>query len=144
MSAFDVPSPLLPDLIEQHGRWQANRPAVREGDRTLTWAQFDDHTNRVGQALLALGLGPGSRIAILMANSLEMVEAMFGALKAGVSVVPLNLSVNDATVAAMITDSSAVAVVASGEHCSRIDALQATGQLPRSLIRINVSAPDPG
>lgn len=144
MSAFDVPSPLLPDLIGQHGRWQANKPAVREGDRTLTWAQFDDHTNRVGQALLALGLGPGSRIAILMANSLEMVEAMFGALKAGVSVVPLNLSVNDATVAAMITDSSAVAVVASGEHCGRIDALQAAGQLPRSLIRIGVSAPGPG
>jgi acyl-CoA synthetase (AMP-forming)/AMP-acid ligase II len=144
MSAFDLPSPLLPDLIEQHGRWHPDKAAVREGDRTLTWAQFDGRTNRFGQALLALGLGPGSRVAILMANSLEMVEAMFGALKAGVSVVPLNLSVNDATVAAMITDSSAVAVVASGEHCSRIDALQAAGQLPRSLLRIGVGAPDPG
>ena len=60
-----------------------------------------------------------------MSNSIEMTLVLFGAGKAGVSVVPINTSVTDAAVAGMIDDSGAAGVVASGEHCARIDALVA-------------------
>ena len=45
---------------------------------------------------------PGARLAVLMPNSVEMTLVLFGAGKAGVSVVPINTSVTDAAVAAMI------------------------------------------
>jgi len=143
-ASFDLPEPLLPDLIAQHGRWSAAKPAVVEGDRTLTWGEFDAVTNRVAHACAGLGLAPGTRLAILMANSLEMVEVLFGAGKAAVSAVPLNLSVSDTAIAAMIRDSEARAVIASGEHRARIDALIGARHLPESLIRIGVGPARPG
>lgn len=131
MRSFDLPDPLIPDLIAQHARWQPGKPALIEGERALTWAQFDAATNRIANALAALGLARGSRLAVLMENGIEMTEVLFGAGKAGVSVVPINLSVNDAAVAGMIADSGAAAVAASGDQCSRIDTLRRTpGALP--------------
>jgi acyl-CoA synthetase (AMP-forming)/AMP-acid ligase II len=140
-TSFDVPQPLIPDFIAQHGEWQAAKPALIEGERRLSWGDFDRSTNRVANGLGALGLALGTRLAVLMSNSMEMAEVLFGAGKAGVSVVPLNLSVNDAAVAAMIADSGATAVAASGEQCARIDALVAAGKLPASIKRIGLDTP---
>ena len=144
MGAFDVPPPLIPDLIAQHGRWLAGKPALLCGERRFSWREFDRATNRVGNGLLGEGLRPGSRLAVLMHNSAEMVEVLFGAGKAGICVVPLNLSVADDAVAAMIRDSGATAVAASGDQCARIDRLAAAGRLPSSLLRLGVEPPASG
>src|SRR5512141_1389385 len=144
MGWYDVPRPLIPDLIAQHGRNQAGKAALLCGERRLSWAEFDRATNQVAHGLTALGLVPGSRLALLMANSIEMALAIFGAGKAGVCAVPLNTAVNDAAVAAMISDSSAAAVIASGEHCARIDALRLARALPADIARITVDVPAAG
>jgi acyl-CoA synthetase (AMP-forming)/AMP-acid ligase II len=141
VGAFDVPRPLIPDLIAQHGRWLARKPALLCGERRLTWHEFDRATNQVAHGLLGAGLGPGARVAVLMANSAEMAEVLFGCGKARVSVVPINLSVTDAAVAAMIRDSGAALIAASGEHCARVDALLAAGELPTSLVKVGLDAP---
>jgi acyl-CoA synthetase (AMP-forming)/AMP-acid ligase II len=141
MGSFDVPQPLIPHIIAQHGRWQADKPALILGERQLNWGEFDAATNRIANGLLALGLAPGARIAVLMSNSIEMAVLLFGAGKAGISAVPLNCSINDAAVIAMLADSGAAAIGASGEYCLRIDALRAQGKVPASLLRIGVDAP---
>jgi len=138
MSGFDVPSPLLPDVIAQHGQWLGEKAAVVQGTRQLTWRQFDEASNRVAHGLAALGLAANARLALLMSNGIEMVELLFGAGKGVVSAVPINPSVSDAAVAAMILDSGAAAVVASGDHCQRIDRLVAAGKLPATLTRLAV------
>ena len=114
MGWYHVPRPIVPDLIVQHGRNQARKPALLCGERRWSWAEFDAATNQVANGLLQLGLAPGARLAVLMQNSAEMALLLFGAGKAGVSVVPLNTSVSDAAVAAMMRDSGATAVAASG------------------------------
>ena len=144
MSAFTVPEPLMPDLIAQHGATLADKPAVIEGARTLDWRGFDAATNRVGNALLAAGLVPGERVAVLAGNSLEMLLVLFGCGKAGLSVVPLNVSITDAAVAGMLADCAARAVVASGTHVARIDALLAAGQVPATLLRVAIAAAGTG
>ncbi|HET7204140.1 MAG TPA: AMP-binding protein [Steroidobacteraceae bacterium] len=141
MGWYDVPRPIVPDLIVQHGRNQARKPALLEGARRLSWSEFDAATNRVANGLLELGLGPGQRLAVLMSNSIEMALVLFGAGKAGVSVVPLNISVTDAAVGAMVRDSSAAAVAASGDHCRRIDTLLEQGEIEAGARLIGVSAP---
>jgi acyl-CoA synthetase (AMP-forming)/AMP-acid ligase II len=141
MGWYDVPRPTVPDLIVQHGRSQARKPALLEGARRLDWGEFDATTNQVANGLLQLGLEPGQRLAVLMSNSIEMALVLFGAGKAGVCVVPLNTSVADAAIAGMIRDSGAVAVAASGAHCARIDALIASGDLPADLVCVGVDAP---
>jgi acyl-CoA synthetase (AMP-forming)/AMP-acid ligase II len=138
VGAYDVPRPLIPDLIAQHGRWQGGKTAAICGERSWSWAEFDRATCRVANGLAALGLAPGARAAVLMGNSLEMLAALFGAGRAGVAIVPLNVSISDEAVAAMITDSGARAVFASGTHCARIDGLVASGRLPSATLRVGV------
>lgn len=141
MGWYDVPRPIVPDLIVQHGRNQASKPALLEGARRLSWAEFDAATNQVANGLLRLGLAPGQRLAVLMSNSIEMALTLFGAGKAGICVVPLNTAVTDGAVAAMIRDSGAAAVAASGEHCLRIDGLMAQDEVHTDLPCVGVATP---
>jgi long-chain acyl-CoA synthetase len=141
MSAFDMPSLLMPEVIAQHGRWRADHTALICGSERRSWAEFDAATNRIANGLAAFGMARGARLAVLMSNSIEMVELMFGAGKAGVSVVPINVAVTDAAVAAMLADSGAAAVAASGQHCARIDGIATARTSGSAWIRFGVDAP---
>ena len=126
---FQAPTPLVPDLIAQNGRWLTDRPALVEGAVTLTWGAFAAATARVANGLAALGVRPRERVAVLMDCRLETVLTLFGIIRAGAVAVPLNVSITDAAVAAMCADAGCVAVFASGHHCARIDALRASDTL---------------
>jgi acyl-CoA synthetase (AMP-forming)/AMP-acid ligase II len=129
MSWFQAPTPLVPDLIAQNGRWLKDRPALIDGAVTLTWAEFAAATARIANGLAGLGIRPGERVAVLMDSRRETVLVLFGIIRAGAVAVPLNLSITDAAVAGMCADASCVAVFASGHHCGRIAGLQALGTL---------------
>jgi acyl-CoA synthetase (AMP-forming)/AMP-acid ligase II len=118
------PSPLFPDVLRLHARWRAQRAAVTFGATTLNWREFDQRTERVANAMLALGLGRGACVAVVMRNSLETVEVLFGAIKAGVCIAPLNLAVADEAIAGMIIDAGARAVFATPCQRARLDALR--------------------
>ena len=129
MSWFQAPVPLVPDLIAQNGRWLADRPALIDGALKLTWAEFAAATARVANAFAALGIRPHERVAVLMDTRLETVIALFGIIRAGAVAVPLNVSIADAAIAGMCADADCVAVLASGQHCARIDELRSRGML---------------
>jgi len=124
MNWFEAPAPLFPEIIALHGKWLGDKPAVVDGERVLSWREFDARSNRVAHGLQQLGLRRGERVLVLMHNSAEMLEAIWGILKAGGVAVPLNLSIPDDAVVAMATDSEAVAAVASGDQCARLEALR--------------------
>jgi acyl-CoA synthetase (AMP-forming)/AMP-acid ligase II len=119
-----APAPLMPDVLRLNGRWRAGEPAVRCADAVLDWAAFDAATERVANALLALGLRPGDAVGIVMNNGIPMVEAIFGAMKAGVCVVPLNLSVSDEAALGMLLDAAVRAVIATRAQRTRLDAMR--------------------
>ncbi len=126
--AWFSPKPLLiPDIIALNAVSCSSKDAVVDGDRVFSWAEFGTGTTKIANALHALGLGHGDRVVILMTNSYEMIEAMFGVIRGGFCAVPLNCAITDAAVAGMIANSGAKAVIASGEHIPRIEALR--GQL---------------
>lgn len=140
--AFDYRLPLIPGLVAQHGRWQRDKIAIAFGPERLTWAEFDAATTRIANGLLAQGLAPGDRIALLMENGVEMVEVIFGAMKAGVCVVPLNLSVSDGAAAAMIHDSGARALAATLNECVRFDAIAKSSLPDFGGFKLGVGPPD--
>ena len=129
MSWFHAPTPLVPDLIEQNGRWLADRPAIVDGSETLNWREFAAATARCANALVVLGIRPRERVAVLMDSRFETAVVLFGIVRSGAVAVPLNLSIADSAVAAMCGDAACVAVFASGQHCARIDRLRSRGAL---------------
>ena len=65
-------------------------PALTVDDRTLSFAELDDLTERAARHYVALGVGPGDRVVIALPNSVEFVVAAFATLKAGASICPLS------------------------------------------------------
>ncbi|MDZ7768897.1 MAG: AMP-binding protein [Woeseiaceae bacterium] len=95
MSWFQAAEPLLPDIIRLNAEWRGNHPALRCDGNTVTWRELGASLDRVANAYAGLGLAAGDRVAILMQNSPEMLEAMLGAVCGGYVAVPLNVSVAD-------------------------------------------------
>ncbi len=120
MSWFQAAEPLLPDIIRLNAEWRGNHPALRYDGVTVTWRELGESLDRVANAYAALGLAAGDRVAILMQNGPEMLEAMLGAVCGGYVAVPLNVSVADEGIAKQINDCAACAVVASPEHTGRL------------------------
>jgi acyl-CoA synthetase (AMP-forming)/AMP-acid ligase II len=125
MSGFDAPAPLLPDLLDRQSRWLGDKPALICGESVRSWREFGAAARRVANALRSSGIGPGDRVLVLMRNGLEMAEAMFGTIRAGACVVPLNVSVSDEAVHGMLADSGATAVIATADHASRFQVARA-------------------
>jgi len=123
--AWFSPKPLtVPEIIGLNAASLGNKVAVIVDDLAVSWREFGDGTARIANAMLDAGMRPGERVVILMNNSYEMAEAMFGVTRAGLCAVPLNCSITNDAVAGMIADSDAKAVIASDEHIARIQGLR--------------------
>lgn len=114
-------NPLLPDIIALHGKWRANKPAIVSHGETLTWAKLNSRINQVANGLKKMGLEKGDRVIVLMSNGMPMIETLFGIMMGGFVSAPLNVSVSDAAIANMINDSQAKAIIATEEHCDRLE-----------------------
>jgi fatty-acyl-CoA synthase len=56
----------------------------------LTYAQTADWSQRLADGLVALGVAPGDRVGLLMANYLEFVPLKFAIARAGAVAIPFN------------------------------------------------------
>lgn len=115
--------PLLPEYFRLNAKWRGHRMALIAGDEKLNWANFNGRLNQVANALHDCGLKPGARAAVFMNNGGPMVEVLFGLMKAGIASAPLNLSISDDAIEAMLRDCDAEAIFISAPHAMRITAL---------------------
>jgi acyl-CoA synthetase (AMP-forming)/AMP-acid ligase II len=136
MTWFQAPGVTLPNVVALHGKWRGARTALIEGERRLTWREFERETARAANGLAMLGLSSGDRIAVLMDNSLEMVVLLFGILRFGAVAVPLNVSISDVAVARMVEDADARAIFASHRHCRRVDDLRVQSEAVARAVRV--------
>ena len=81
---------LTVELIRRGARYFAERTAVVFEDKSLTFAEVDQLSNRFVNVLARNGIGRGSRLAILANNSLHTVPVDFACVKAGAARTPLN------------------------------------------------------
>ena len=131
MNGFESPAPLLPEILALHGRWRGHREAVCCDGQRLSWQEFTAANHRFAHGLSSRGITPGDRVGIVMSNGIPMLHALFGTMAAGAVSVPINLSVGDDALLAMLVDAGITALVASEDQVSRLMAIEAG--LPGSL-----------
>jgi acyl-CoA synthetase (AMP-forming)/AMP-acid ligase II len=114
MTTTDAPvvDATLGDLLTRVTALGADRPALTLDDRTLTFGALDRRANRVVHALAAAGLAPGDHLAVLLRNTPEFYELLFGAARAGVVLVALNWRLAAPEVAAILENAVPRLVVA--------------------------------
>ena len=78
------------DILALHADRHPDKPALIEGERVWSWPEFVTRRNRLGHALLGLGLEPGAHVIVYATNSLEHYLAAAGARPAGLIPAPMN------------------------------------------------------
>ena len=89
------------------------RPAIMQGDVTVTYRELDERMRRVANLLVGLGVGAGDRVALLFPNEWPFVELCFGAMRTGAVPVPLNIRLGYETLRYCVEHSDAKVMVAS-------------------------------
>ncbi|MDP5054253.1 MAG: long-chain fatty acid--CoA ligase, partial [Congregibacter sp.] len=141
MREFPSLSPLLPEILALHGRWRPEKMAVIAADTSKTWAGFVADNHRFAHGLRDAGIQPGDRVGIFMSNGYCMLTALFGVLASGAVSVPLNTSVSDAAIVAMLGDAGIRALIVSDEFRGRFATV--LPQLPPGILCISdVESPD--
>lgn len=102
-------------MLANAARRSPERSAVTWGDHHLDYDTLDRRTNALARALGDLGVVPGDRVAVLMRNRPEMLEAMYACFKGGFCLVPLNSRFTEDEVAYHVSDSAAAAVLTDAE-----------------------------
>jgi len=67
-------------------------PAVRFERQSITYGELRDETLRMGGRLSALGIVPGDRVALLLADSPEFIASFLAIVSLGAIAVPINLA----------------------------------------------------
>jgi long-chain acyl-CoA synthetase len=91
ITVLDAPEFLMPYFFRSHETFRRDTLAVVCGDESLTWGEFGRRTNKVANALIAGGLQKGDRVCLLMQNSVRTFELLWGTIKAGGVIAPLNI-----------------------------------------------------
>jgi long-chain acyl-CoA synthetase len=97
-------------FIEQHARLNPDREAIIFADTRYTYSQFNAASNQVANALNEMKIGHGDKVALSCLNVPHFPIVYYGILKAGATVVPLNVLARPREVAYFLTDSDAKAV----------------------------------
>jgi len=94
----------LTAALQQTIRLHAKRPALLDGDRRLTWADYGREIARAAGMLAGLGLVKGDRVGILCRNSALQGELIYGGFWSGVVPVPLNYRLSATELAHILAD----------------------------------------
>ncbi|WP_169569956.1 class I adenylate-forming enzyme family protein [Sneathiella limimaris] len=134
----------LPDLWATHAKFSAHKEAVICGAERRLWGEFDANMSRIANALLARKIGKGHRVAVLMGNSVETLEIMYGVVRAGACVVPLSGMLTASQIAGLLDDSEACMVIASSEMQDRIDQVRSDLKTVKEDYYVSVDFEAPG
>ncbi|MGJ9423188.1 long-chain-fatty-acid--CoA ligase [Aeromicrobium sp. CF3.5] len=99
---------LLEDTTAKHG----DRTAIVFGDTELSYTQLNGAANQVANLLASRGIGAGDKVALSCPNVPYFSIIYYGILKAGATVVPLNVLLKAREVAYHLLDSEAKAYFA--------------------------------
>src|ERR1700682_5104677 len=100
------------------------RTAIRFFGRSITYRELDGAANRFANALLALGVSKGDRVALLMPNCPQMVIAYYGALRAGAVVVPTSPLYVESELEHQLADAEASVVVCLSSMFGKVQAVR--------------------
>ena len=98
-------------LISRSARYFKEQICLTEGDRDVSFNEFDRLTNAVGNALIANGFNPGDRVGVLLPNSVDCLVAYYALAKAGLIRVGMNTRETVANHHYKLEDSGARAVI---------------------------------
>jgi acyl-CoA synthetase (AMP-forming)/AMP-acid ligase II len=124
----------LADMVRVLARSRGKEIALEFEGRQTSFAEFDVLTNRVANALIALGVRPRERIAYLGKNSDVYFELLLGAMKANIVMTPVNWRLAAPEIAFIVADCKAPVLFVGAECVAQVRSIRK--QLPELRVVI--------
>jgi len=120
MQEYPQSDRVLTHIIEDKARRHPDHVVFQFRDTPIALGELNDQINRAANGLLALGVKPGDKVAIMLPNCPEFLYAWFGANKIGAVEVPINAALKGAGLSYQIVQSDSVVLVADTEYLDRL------------------------
>jgi acyl-CoA synthetase (AMP-forming)/AMP-acid ligase II len=130
----------LPEVLDRVCLYYADRTAIRDGDRVISYRQMQQWANRVANGLGALGVAPGERVGLLLPNGLEFIPTQHGIWKAGAVVVQMPARASAATQRANLEQAAATTLIYHAQFDEVARELVAGLPNLKTVIRLSAAA----
>ena len=101
----------LTDLFDLTLKGCAGETALEFCDREWTFGELEANSNRLAHHLIANGFQAGDRLAVYLANCVELIEAYLAAIKLGLIFTPINALYREWEIGHILSDSEPRAVL---------------------------------
>ena len=139
-----VPSSLAPypertllDVLSETASLRPNSHALLFQGKAISYAELERLSTAFANALSALGIKPGDRVALMLPNAPQMIVSIFGIWKAGAIVVSLNPLYTEHELEHALLDSGAETVIVLTPFYEKVKAIQ-THTKVRNMIATNI------
>ncbi|OBB95586.1 non-ribosomal peptide synthetase [Mycobacterium sp. 852002-40037_SCH5390672] len=117
-----VPAPVsIPQALAEHVQSTPEAVAVTFGARSLTYAELDEASNRLGHLLAGHGIGPGDCVAVLFPRCADAIVSLLAVLKTGAAYVPIDPAHASSRMDFVLADAGPRAVITTADLLSRLD-----------------------
>tara|TARA_R110002072_G_scaffold89232_5_gene200003 strand:+ start:30080 stop:31627 length:1548 start_codon:yes stop_codon:yes gene_type:complete len=130
------------ELLQRRALLSAKRTAYVDSvtGQRLDFSTLNERCNQVANGLVAAGVRPGDRVALLMVNGAEFIESYFAVAKIGAVVVPLNWRLVSDELEFILKDSGATTLIFSDNFIDAATELNSRGDKTDILRWYQVSA----
>lgn len=101
----------LTDVVRRHARSRPDAIAFIEGERRMTWREYDQRSTRIAGALIAAGFQPGERIGVQLPDGPAVHAVFVGVEKAGMTAVGLGLRAGEREVRHLLERTEAAGLI---------------------------------
>ena len=114
----------LIQVIKQSAKFRPGKVFLVSEKEKLTFNQFLERVRQAGAGFKALGVKRGDKVALLLNNSIEFLEAYFGVIYIGAVIVPLNTFLKSEEVLYILNDCKVKALVTSSDFKSVVEGIK--------------------
>ena len=133
----------LDEHVARHAALTPQAEAVTDGSGRFSYRELDASADRVAQQLRAHGVGPDAMVLVSMKRSVWALVAMIGVLRAGATVVPLEVRTPAVRRAQIIEGCRPRAVLCDGGNLAALQADEGLGGLAVVFLVVDASLEGP-
>ncbi|ORA35964.1 non-ribosomal peptide synthetase [Mycobacterium aquaticum] len=111
----------IPTLFSRQAVRAPQAVALVSGDRSWTYRELNEATNRLAHLLADHGAGPGETVALLLPRSGQAIVAILAVLKTGAAYLPIDPAHPDARIEFMMSDALPVAALTTADLRTRLN-----------------------
>jgi len=127
---------LLGDVIARNARKFPDKTALIWEKGSMSYGEFNERINAFSHSLKQMGVGKGDKVAFLLPNGREILEACYSVFKIGAIAVPINFRLAANEIEYILKNSDAQILVLGCEFIESVKEIRGNVSLVREFILV--------